>query len=1223
MNIEQIFSKKLTRDINGVVKAEQKDNDSVYIELDEYVVTQELNRHFRAFFEAYVQSVDNSGSEMSGKVGVWISGFFGSGKSHFLKILSYLLENKSVEKDGEGRQAFDFFKDKITDAKLLADIKKSVGKDTDVILFNIDSRANTEDRENAILKVFLKVFNERVGYCADFPHIAHLERELDKRGQYQSFKDKFAELTMSTWEEERDAYDFYRDELSEALAHASDQSTESAKDWVQQIESNFPLDIQNFCKWVNDYLDSSGDRNLLFMVDEVGQFIGKNTQMMLKLQTITENLGTACNGRAWVVVTSQADIDAAIGGMSKGDGEDFSKIQGRFSTRLQLSSSNTSEVIQKRLLSKTDEASEILTEVFAQKGDILRNQLTFDKTTTAVLKGYTDTQSFVDNYPFVPYHYTLVQKVFESIRTKGATGKHLAMGERSLLDAFQSAAKQMKDNELDVLIPFYSFYAPIESFLEPAIKRTIDQACELESLTEFDRNILKTLFLIRYVDVVKSTLDNLVTLSIDRIDADKIALRKQIEDSLNRLERQLLIARNNDVFIFLTNEEKEIENEIRQTDFEISEVSNKLSAIVFNDILKNNRTYRYPVNKQDFMVSRFCNGHPKDGTTLEDLVIKVVSPLDSHYDSFSHEQACIEHTLKDNGSVLVKLGEHKRLWDDLIVFIKTDRFLKQNSGQRPEQEHLLREKQMENMAREKRLKMDFEALFAEADIYAIGTKLPKKSSTPSTIVEESYKYIVENTFAKLNLLNVTPGEVLPELQKVLVADNVAQLGLDLQADECNPEATREIEQYVTFKIERNEAVYLSDIVTHFGKRPYGWPVNEILLLVARLGLAGKISFSIQGSDLALNRAYEPFNSVRKRGDIRVNRIRQVNENQIKKAAVLVKDLFSKTFTGSGEKELYELVKNELIDWNEELKSFRTKSQTGQFPGKPEIDSGLALVAGILEKKSSFDLIERFLQDADELESFVEDFEDLDDFYNSQFQTWQALAAALNETFKANLPALEKESQASKALEELKLIYNMSAPYGHMRRIKPLIEQVDKVNLALIKERRTHALERVDERIERINQALAEASATADIKNKALRPLQVCRERIQDTPSIPQIFSEQMEADECEESANELLNAFIADQRQLAEAEMRRRILEQKKQQAEAEKEGKVPPQPTPKPVMPAPVAKLTVTIDPREAIAKSVPNGFIESRAEVDAYLSVLREQLIAAVEAGERVRIK
>ena len=1194
MKIEQIFSKKLTRDINGVVKAEQKDNDSVYVELDEYVVTRELDRHFRAFFEAYVPSVEKSHGDMSGKIGVWISGFFGSGKSHF-------------------------------DAMLLADIQKAVTKDTDVILFNIDSRANTDDRENAILKVFLKVFNERVGYCADFPHIAHLERELDKRNQYASFKDKFAELTQSTWEKERDAYDFYRDELSEALAHASEQSLESAKAWVEQVENNFPLDIRNFCKWVNEYLDRTGDRNLLFLVDEVGQFIGKNTQMMLKLQTITEDLGTYCGGRAWVVVTSQADIDAAIGGMDKRDGEDFSKIQGRFSTRLQLSSSNTSEVIQKRLLSKTEEARTHLIDVFAEKGDILRNQLTFDKTTTASLKGYTDAPSFVDNYPFVPYHYTLVQKVFESIRTKGATGKHLAMGERSLLDAFQSAAKQMKDSGLDVLIPFYSFYAPIESFLEPAVKRTIDQACELDSLTEFDGKILKTLFLIRYVDVVKSTLDNLVTLSIDRIDADKIALRKQIEESLNRLERQLLIARNGDEFIFLTNEEKEIENEIRHTDVEMSEVSSKLSAIVFDGILKGNRAYRYPINKQDFAVSRFCNGHPKDGTTLEDLVIKVISPLDSHFENYAHDQACINHTLEADGCVLVKLGEHKRLWDELTTFIKTDRFLKQNSGQRPEQEHLLREKQMENMEREKRLRTDFEALFAEADVYAIGTKLPKKSATPSAIVEEAYKYVIENTFAKLNMLKATPGEVLRELQAVLVADDIAQIGRDLQADECNPEATREVEQYVTLKVERNEPVYLRDIVAHFGKRPYGWPDNEILLLTARLGLAGKLSFSTQGTDLALKKAYEPFTSVRKRGEIRVHKIRQHDERQIKKAAGLVKEIFSKTFTGSGEKELYELVRDELLAWNEKLKSFRTKSQTGHFPGKSQIDDGLALVAGILEQTSSFALITRFLEDADALEEFAEDFEDLDDFYNSQFQTWQALAGALNEKFKANRPALEKDSEALKALTELERIYNMPSPYEQLRHINPLIEQVAKVNSTLVEEKRTHALERVDLRIGRVKEALAEAHAPSELQNQALRPLQMCRQRIEETSSIPQIISEQTEAEGYEDEAYELLNGFIEDQRKKAEAEQRRRELEQQTREEEAAKAGKAAPAPEPasEPVQPQPVAKRTVTINSTDAMAKSVTTGFIESEAEVDAYLAALREQLIAAVKAGDRVRIK
>ncbi len=106
-------------------------------------------------------------------MGVWVSGFFGSGKSHFIKILSYLLANREVSHNGVTRNALSFFEEKIDDALLLADIRKSVQHPTDVVLFNIDSRANVEDGVDAILKVFLKVFNELAGYCGDFPHIAH------------------------------------------------------------------------------------------------------------------------------------------------------------------------------------------------------------------------------------------------------------------------------------------------------------------------------------------------------------------------------------------------------------------------------------------------------------------------------------------------------------------------------------------------------------------------------------------------------------------------------------------------------------------------------------------------------------------------------------------------------------------------------------------------------------------------------------------------------------------------------------------------------------------------------------------------------------------------------------------------------------------------------------------------------------------------------------------
>ena len=120
--------------------------------------------------------------------------------------------------------------------------------------------------------------------------------------------------------------------MVKALTETLGQSQDSAEKWIDGAEDNFSLTVENFCKWVKEYLDSKGpEHRLIFLVDEVGQFIGTDSHLMLNLQTITEELGTICQGRAWVVVTSQEDIDAVLGEMKQDqEANDFSKIQGRF-----------------------------------------------------------------------------------------------------------------------------------------------------------------------------------------------------------------------------------------------------------------------------------------------------------------------------------------------------------------------------------------------------------------------------------------------------------------------------------------------------------------------------------------------------------------------------------------------------------------------------------------------------------------------------------------------------------------------------------------------------------------------------------------------------------------------------------------------------------------------------------------------------------------------------
>ncbi len=373
MLIRDLFQKDIARPINGVVKADQLDDDSIWQELDEYVITRELDRHLRGFFDAYLAATRGAEDpSVAGRIGVWVSGFFGSGKSHFIKILSYLLENREVTASGVAKRAVEFLDSKIVDPMLLADIQKAVRNGTDVVLFNIDSKANPQDGRGAILAVFLRVFNEMLGFSGDHPHIARMERYLVSQGKLGQFHQAFKAAKGSAWVVERDAYDFNQAELIAALSQALGQSEEASRQWLERAETSFPLTPENFARWVKEYLDSCGpDHRIIFLADEIGQFIGSDTHLMLSLQTIVEDLGTVCGGRAWVVVTSQENIEAVLGEVKASKANDFSKIQGRFKTRLSLSSANTDEVIQARLLTKTGAAKEELEAVYAIKGDIL------------------------------------------------------------------------------------------------------------------------------------------------------------------------------------------------------------------------------------------------------------------------------------------------------------------------------------------------------------------------------------------------------------------------------------------------------------------------------------------------------------------------------------------------------------------------------------------------------------------------------------------------------------------------------------------------------------------------------------------------------------------------------------------------------------------------------------------------------------------------------------
>jgi len=1191
MQINDLFERDIHRSINGVIKADQSDDANVWQELEEYVITRELDGHLRKFFDTYLAAQDKP-AEASGNIGVWVSGFFGSGKSHFIKILSYLLANRAVSQAGETRRALDFFEEKITDPMLAGDIARAVTSETDVLLFNIDSKADADDSRDAILKVFLKVFNEMRGFTPDHPHIAQMEQELADKGVLDTFKAQFKEEAGSTWEAERDGYAFYSGAVATAYGAAMDQEVADAEGWLERLERDFNnwLSVENFCRMIRDYLDNRGGQHrLVFLADEIGQFIGSNTQLMLNLQTITENLGTICGGRAWVVVTSQEDIDAVVGQLRSSSANDFSKIQGRFRTRLSLSSANVDEVIQKRLLKKTDEATDTLRGLYSDQADILKNQLSFSKT-GRTFKAFDDADEFAAVYPFVPYHFHLVQSIFESVRKAGATGLHLARGERSLLDAFQSATKAVGESAPGALVPLHRFYPSIESFLEGVVKSTIDNAARNPSLKTFDVLALQTLFLIRYVDEVPGNVDNLITLFVDEIDADRRNLREQIEASLQRLEGQTLVSRNGDDFFFLTNEERDISREIKTVELTGAEEAKALGQFLFDGVLRGMRKFRFADNGNDFDLNLSCDMQPHGNRSDGGLNLLIITPLIDDRAQWT-DSKCILHSGENDGQVILRLPDDHQLATELRQYLQTDKYLlRHNDASLSESaKRIVRDRGDENRQRADRLRMTLERLLSEAVTFVGGHQPQLQAGSAQTLVNEALHDLVRNTFGKLGYIEHPTPNPQAEIQALL--DDPSTLDLDLGSkDTLNARALKEVQQYVELARAQHRQVILHDLATaHFARRPYGWPEWETVHLVMRLVKAGELSLHANKTPLSFNQIWNNLNPPSRWRSVEVQRRKAVGSDELRQTRNLARDVFG-ALPPDDEARLHDALKEQLTVWQGQFGQWRSLAASAGYPGKALAEEGKVLCDKLLAAPDSYTAIDLFRQHKDELLDASDNHQELKHFFDSQKPVWDKLVDALR-TFEANRPELEKDAKAAQALQRLNEIRQAPAPFDLLHEVEALVATVQQVNEAAIEKARSQVLGYVDKQITRVNTDLDTANADADTRNRSLSSLQNLRKATEQQASIAHLYQLSSRATD---AADEALDALA------------------RTPQPSGNSAGSVKDKPNAEKLKPI-----------HRIFANNLSKGYIEDEPAADQYVEQLREQIKAALADGKRVDIR
>lgn len=1066
MKIQSMFQKDINRPINGVIKVGQDDSEILRQELEEYIITKELHRHFDTFFENYSKAIN----QPTDKVGVWISGFFGSGKSHFLKILSYLLTNSTVD----GKKAVEFFKDKSDDPMMYANVVRCANIPTESILFNIDIEGPVQKENTAVLRVFAKVFYNHLGFYGEDLKTAKLERFVEQKGKTNEFRKAFEEINGSSWVESRASCAFFEDHIVSVMQSVLGMSENAARNWFNG-EENADMSIKTLVEEIKSYVDGKGkDFRLLFCVDEVGQYIGNDSNLMLNLQTIVEAVGSKCHGKVWVMVTSQEAIDSII----KISGDDFSKIQGRFNTRLSLTSNSVDEVIKKRILEKTEDADRLLEHVYDKEHAVLKNLFTFNNAVLDI-KGYMNSTEFSATYPFVPYQFTIIQKVLTEIRKHGNSGKHLSGGERSMLSGFQEAAQNVQDRDENTLIPFHQFYDTIHTFLESTIRRVIDRcqnaADNNDGLEQRDVSVLKLLYLVRYIDDIKTNIDNIAILMVDNIQTDKINLRKEIAESLERLEGQNYVARNGDNYSFLTDEEQEIATEIRKTTVDSAAIVKSIGDTIFNDIYN---SQKFTFNKYNFTYDRYID-ETRVGSATGGMCLRFVTRMSDYYNT-AEEQLILDS--QSNNEAIALLSPKVEYFEKLENAAKIRKYIKQkNVSQLPESiQSIIRGRQEQAQQLEESAKTQIAQAITDGQFYIYSEKVEIKYGDAKSKIDEALKQLTENVYSKLDLVNKF-STIDKDIYAILNSE--PEQGGFAGSGSNNEFAVNEISQWLEDRQNRHAPISMGDVQQRYQAIPYGWREIDIAALIARLIVAQKIEIRYGGAvvdkdDKNLVGYLRKKNETDKVG---VSRRIVPSEELIQKSVTFLHKWLGKTDIPTDEDGLITfVVKHTLEPKLDHYKQLIEEYKCDSYPQKEVVTNACNLINDILsQKRDNVALLTRLIDRQDDLHDSAEDMEAVETFFKSQRDIFDA-ALKLQKDLQNERDYFATDLDTTEKIDGISSVLTMQKPYS---RIKDLPEMTQSIKITyndLLKQKKEEVLGIIDQYTDEIH-TLASGESRANDK----------------------------------------------------------------------------------------------------------------------------------------------
>lgn len=524
--IKGLFANDITRRIEEVIKVDQTSEDVIRDEIDEYVVTDAIRSHYTHIYDAYSETPNKPHEGIA----IWVSGFFGSGKSSFAKMLGLSIGNRTIA----GMSASSRFAQRTDDKKLHVLLKTIAEKiPTHAVIFDVSTDRGIRSGNQTLTEIMYGLFLQSLGYAKDLD-LSELEIGLEEKGALEGFEAEYLRLFDKQWSAEKGKVAFALSEASRVLHSLNPATFPMADSWVKAVKNKADITPGKLAERATELMKRRRPgQSLLFVVDEVGQFVARDVQKMLDLQAVVQSLGVKGRGKHWVVVTSQEKLGELVSGLDDKKIE-LARLMDRFPLQVHLEPSDISEVTSRRVLSKNAAAQAALGALFDEnRGRLMEHtRLTADIKLPEVTR-----DSFVELYPLLPYHIDLIIQVVSGLRTQGGASKHVGGANRTIIKLAQqlliNPAVNLADQPFGSLARLDQVYDLVEGNIGSEVRAKIS-AIPKELDHPMAQAVAKVICLLQYVKSVHRTAANIAAALHPGVSSD--SQLASVKEALQQLE---------------------------------------------------------------------------------------------------------------------------------------------------------------------------------------------------------------------------------------------------------------------------------------------------------------------------------------------------------------------------------------------------------------------------------------------------------------------------------------------------------------------------------------------------------------------------------------------------------------------------------------------------------------------------------------------------------------